>query len=65
MEKPSFGSSQDRGLVLQRLQAEITTIVASSEAAEEYMDERWDGDLESGIRVKKSLDQTETIIGDE
>ena len=65
MHKPSFGSSQDLGLVPQRLPAEVTTIVASSEAAEEYINDRWDGDLESGILVKKSLDQTEMRIGHE
>ena len=65
MHKPSFGSSQDLGLVPQRLPAEVTTIVASSEAADDYMDDRWDGDLESGILVKNSLDQMETRIGNE
>ena len=63
--KASFGSSQDLGLVPQRLPAEVTTIVARSEAAEEHMEDRWDTDLESGIRVKKSLDQTEMRISDE
>ena len=63
MHKPSFGSSRDLELIPQVLPAEVTTIVASSEAGEEHMDDRSDGDLESGIRVKQSLDQTETRIG--
>ena len=49
----------------QWLLVEATMIVASGEAAEEYMDDRWGGNLESGILVKKSLDETETRIGDE
>ena len=53
------------GLVPQRLPAEVTTILASSEAAEEYLDDRWDRDLKNGILVKESLDQTETRIGKE
>ena len=65
MHKPSFGSSQDPELVPRGLPAEVTTIVASSEAGEEHMDDRSDGTLESGIRVKESLDQTETRIGNE
>ena len=65
MHKPSFGSSHDLELVAQGLPAEVTTIVASSEAGDEHMDYRTDGDLESGIRVKQSLDQTETRIGNE